>query len=259
MNLGAGPVHNGGDEPHPAESLPPAEEEEAAAKVGRIVSRLAESRCGVSSSKEGRSCLPQIKLAPSAMGLVWTKATWLLLVMVSLCNLRRVGMPPAKEVERESNWDSITSAAGAERKRGKCGFVGYGEDLLRKAYRDGKPISGGNSLWCRIIVLWDWVRAGVEYGMVQAVVRTVDGEEGWGGGRWENEIKKERDIVWMGVGMWWGPVIGSESEWEMGGSRVVKFWRSFVFCSDIFLSFPLPMSFFVWFTLYKPSPTSKNK
>ena len=108
MNLGAGPVHNGGDEPHPAESLPPAGEEEAAAKVGRIVSRLPETRCGVSRSKEGRSCLPQIKLAPSAIGLVWTKATWLLLEVTSLCNLRRVGMAPAKEVARERKWDSIT-------------------------------------------------------------------------------------------------------------------------------------------------------
>lgn len=150
LNLGAGPVQNGGNEPHPAESLPPAGEEEAAAKVGRTVSRLAETRFGaerLSRRRDGRNCRPQIKLAPSAIGLVWTKATWLLFAVVSLCNLRRVGMPPAKEVARESNCDSMTATnkhRDEGKGRGKWAFVGYGGDLFWMAYRE--QISGGNSL-----------------------------------------------------------------------------------------------------------------
>lgn len=104
------PSQNGGNGPHPAESLPSAGEEAAAARQGR----RGASFLNAGEHRTGRSCLPQMRLPPSAtapIALTDSKeALW-----ASRGSLRRWGRED-KVVARDSTRDSMEN--GRETKRG---------------------------------------------------------------------------------------------------------------------------------------------
>lgn len=97
-------IKNGGDGPHPAESLPPA----AAARHGLRASLL-DGDGEASRSSAGRSCLPQIKFPPSLTAPIGrrgeaakeTAAGW------RGDDLRREGTEEAKAVARDNTRDSM--------------------------------------------------------------------------------------------------------------------------------------------------------
>lgn len=101
---------NGGNGPHPAESLPSAGDDEAAAPM-RLGLRFLAPRLELSSSRAGRSCLPHIRFPPSPtppIGRAETKLT-LPLGPLSLGGFRRRDRG-AKVPARDSTRDSMISS-----------------------------------------------------------------------------------------------------------------------------------------------------
>jgi hypothetical protein len=83
------PSRNGGNGPHPEESLPSAGDE-AAAITGRRISFLAVTGYDASRRRDGRSCLPHIRFPPSLtapIGLI-DKKLQLALPLLSRSGLR---------------------------------------------------------------------------------------------------------------------------------------------------------------------------
>jgi hypothetical protein len=118
------PSQNGGNGPHPAESLPSAGDDEAAAQT-RPCLRILVLRLELSSSRAGRSCLPHITFPPSPtapIGRAETKLT-LPLAPLSLCGFRRWDRG-ANVAARDSTRDSMIRERERERervrKRAKC-------------------------------------------------------------------------------------------------------------------------------------------
>jgi len=110
----SGPSQNGGNGPHPEESLPSAGDE-AAAITGRRTSFLAFIGEDASRSNDGRSCLPHIRFPPSPtapIGLIEMKLQ-LVLLWLSRSGLRTWAMVVACEKTR----DSMAELRSRERER----------------------------------------------------------------------------------------------------------------------------------------------
>lgn len=105
------PSQNGGDGPHPAESLPSAGEE-AVARIGRRISFFPAKRPAraleLSRSRAGRSCLPQMTFPPSPTAPIGFNEMKLTFWWFSRGDLRRLEMVVAV-VARDSTRDSIVS------------------------------------------------------------------------------------------------------------------------------------------------------